>query len=502
MKTAKQKRFAAIFAGMLCISCLSAPLAADAESAGTAGENDSIAAAEELPLNTAVSGDISTKGDVDFYQLTLPEDGTLQIGMTADWVSDFGDSYRITFYDADGTVISQDDYVHSSTQFPAEGWKAGVYYLSLAPYYADYPPASTYTLTANFTPKSQWESDSAYELEPNDSFDTANTLTLSAPCRGVFQNNKDTDCYTFTTDQPGKLSVTLQDETQSSGILGWSLFLYNGDREQIGKASLAQGTTSVTIPAQGFDPGTFTIQVRTNAMTNINWSAAEQYTLTADFIPTDSTYESEPNDSTSRADAMLPNTPVSGKLSDESDVDYYKVTLDSAAQFSLCLEHVLPDALSSSGTPWTVTCYPFDEKTGTLREDKAVTLDAALGKTKTESETVLVRGGTYYVEVRHKGYGGFSDLEYTLTMQAEMLTYTKGDANADGNVDASDVFEMMYSCAKKAVGRTDDLLEGADFLAADIDENDTLDSTDIFYEMLYIASKGAGVPVDWDSIVK
>ena len=113
-----------------------------------------------------------------------------------------------------------------------------------------------------------------------------------------------------------------------------------------------------------------------------------------------------------------------------------------------------------------------------------------------------MRGGTYYVEVRHKGIGGFSDLEYTLTMQAEMLTYTKGDANADGSIDSTDVFEMMYSCAKKAVGRTDDLLEGANFLAADIDENDTLHSTDIFYEMLYIASKGAGVPVDWDSIVK
>ena len=106
------------------------------------------------------------------------------------------------------------------------------------------------------------------------------------------------------------------------------------------------------------------------------------------------------------------------------------------------------------------------------------------------------------MEVRHKGIGGFSDLEYTLTMQAEMLTYTKGDANADGSIDSTDVFEMMYSCAKKAVGRTDDLLEGENFLAADIDENDTLDSTDIFYEMLYIASKGAGVPVDWDSIVK
>ena len=212
MKTAKQKRFAAVFAGMLCISCLNAPLAVDAESAGTAGENDTIATAEELPLNTAVSGDISAKGDVDFYQFTLPEDGLLQVSMIADWVSDFGDSYRITFYDADGNQISQDDYVHSNTQFPANGWTAGVYYLSLAPYYADYPPASTYTLNANFTPKSQWESDSAYELEPNDSFSNANALTLSAPCRGVFHNYQDTDYYTFTTDQrlPGLESVPLQ----------------------------------------------------------------------------------------------------------------------------------------------------------------------------------------------------------------------------------------------------------------------------------------------------
>ncbi|MFR6495547.1 MAG: hypothetical protein ACLUOF_03300 [Ruminococcus sp.] len=59
---------------------------------------------------------------------------------------------------------------------------------------------------------------------------------------------------------------------------------------------------------------------------------------------------------------------------------------------------------------------------------------------------------------------------------------------------------MMYSCAKKAVGRTDDLPEAQTSWRTST-RNDTLDST-IFYEMLYIASKGAGVPVDWDSIVK
>ena len=142
MKTSKQKRFAAIFAGMLCISCLTAPFSATAETADTAGENDTLAAAEELPLNTAVSGEISAKGDMDYYKITLPEDGTLQMGMTADWVSGFGESYRVAFYTADGTTVFQDDYVAENIQFPADGWKAGVYYFSVKPEYGTYPPKS------------------------------------------------------------------------------------------------------------------------------------------------------------------------------------------------------------------------------------------------------------------------------------------------------------------------------------------------------------------------
>lgn len=128
MKTSKQKRFAAAFAGMLCISCLTTPFSAAAEDTDITGENDTIAAAEEMPLNTAVSGEISTKGDVDDYKITLPEDGTLQISLTAGWVSDFGDSYCITLYDADGTEISKDDYTHSNTPFPADGRTVGIPY--------------------------------------------------------------------------------------------------------------------------------------------------------------------------------------------------------------------------------------------------------------------------------------------------------------------------------------------------------------------------------------
>ena len=37
-------------------------------------------------------------------------------------------------------------------------------------------------------------------------------------------------------------------------------------------------------------------------------------------------------------------------------------------------------------------------------------------------------------------------------MQAELLTYEKGDVNADGSVDTQDLFKMLYSCAKSSAG--------------------------------------------------
>ena len=267
---------------------------------------------------------------------------------------------------------------------------------------------------------------------------------------------------------------------------------------QIGEASLAQGTAAVTIPEQGFDPGTFYIQVKTNALTNGNWSSAEQYTLVADFTPTDGSYESEPNDSLSQADKMQPNTPITGRLSAYSDTDYYRVTLDSAAQFSLTLEHALPENLKSD-TPWRIQCFRYDEASGSLAAEPMLSMDAALGDTMTESETALTRGGTFYIAVTSTTTA--SDMAYTLTMHAETLTYEKGDVNSDGAVNAMDVSALLVSSARQAVGYTEGVLTGENALAADVNEDGEINAMDASYILTYSAKMGAGLDVDWDSLI-
>ena len=41
----------------------------------------------------------------------------------------------------------------------------------------------------------------------------------------------------------------------------------------------------------------------------------------------------------------------------------------------------------------------------------------------------------------------------------------------------------------------------AGLLLGDMDGSGTLDSTDVFYLMLYIAQNGAGIPTTWEDIV-
>ena len=79
-----------------------------------------------------------------------------------------------------------------------------------------------------------------------------------------------------------------------------------------------------------------------------------------------------------------------------------------------------------------------------------------------------------------------------------------GDIDNNETVDTSDIFDVMYYVARKGAGVenvsfTDGnaVEEAAAFAAADIDGNGKLDSTDVYYMMKYCAEKGAGLNPSW-----
>lgn len=122
---------------------------------------------------------------------------------------------------------------------------------------------------------------------------------------------------------------------------------------------------------------------------------------------------------------------------------------------------------------------------------------------KTRDGAVFTKSGTYKLTVEATGY------TTPLTFEVEIeVTDSRADVDLDGRVDSTDVFYMMLYTANISAGNADFVLsEDTEknkqmIAAADVDGNGSVDSTDAFYALYYVASKGAGVNVTWEDIIK
>ena len=76
----------------------------------------------------------------------------------------------------------------------------------------------------------------------------------------------------------------------------------------------------------------------------------------------------------------------------------------------------------------------------------------------------------------------------------------RGDVDGSGGIDSTDIFYTMLYIANVAVGN-DGGLTAEQIAAADVDGNGIVDSTDSFYIMYYVALHGAGHNTSWEEVL-
>ena len=443
--------------------------------------NNDAESANPISVNTPYSGNIRNDNDVDYYSINLDNPGSLAIQFSTSSNEDNRDFWDIYLLDENENQI--DSWKKSADNlkvtFKSIGLRSGKYYIKVTS--DSLSLKDTYTIQANFTPSTD---EKKFEEEHNDELSAANTFALNSSITGNIHDDKDIDYYALNLEQDGLIQFNFKHTDIEDSRDFWNYFLTDAEGNKICDWEISGTTTNQKTSKMGLQKGTYYLVVKSAFLYN-----DVDYIISNTFS-SDGVFEAESNDTIETANKIPVATACVGNLYKNNDVDYYSFTVDKTSEVSISFNHV---DLEDNRTFWNFSLLSGDEN--------ALLKQSVNGdKTNVKSDTVKLEKGTYFIKVASSYLS--SDANYTLTVNAKEITYTKGDANADGSIDSTDVFEMMYSCAKKAVGRTDDLLEGENFLAADIDENGTLDSTDIFYEMLYIASTGAGGPVDWDSIVK
>ena len=150
-------------------------------------------------------------------------------------------------------------------------------------------------------------------------------------------------------------------------------------------------------------------------------------------------------------------------------------------------EIAIPDSVTSIGD------HAFDGCTGlkTITIPESVT---SIGNgTFDNCNNLIIRGYT----------GSFAETyarEHNIRFADVNATYTCGDLDGSGDIDSTDIFYTMLYIANVAVGN-DGGLTPEQIAAADVDGNGTVDSTDSFYIMYYVALHGAGYDTSWEEVL-
>jgi hypothetical protein len=274
--------------------------------------NDTFATAQAISVGTTVNAAISSATDDDWYKFTTTGAGTISVSLTG-----LSADANLALVDAAQAVLVGS----ANAGVAADGvtWAAGAaatFWLHIIPVAA----ATPYTLAVAFTP--------AVVGDGNDTFATAQAISVGAANAGAIASPTDDDWYKFTIMGPGTITVTLSGLTADA-----NLALYDSSQVLLGSSALA-GTAIDTVSYTTTAAGIFYALV-------VPLATPTPYVLTVTFTPSTAP---DGNDTFATAQLIaLPSTTM-GVISGPADFDWYKFTTPAAGTVTVTLAGLSADA--------------------------------------------------------------------------------------------------------------------------------------------------------------
>ena len=386
-----------------CIIFISGNFVAQAASYSESESNNSKDTANQIAVNTSVSGNLSTSSDVDWYKFTTTQDGYFNVEFTHEFLSASYSYWQIWIYNESGIngVVGGDNYFTAIGNANASSWNygvsAGTYYIKVKSVSSYYYSGNDYSLKVNFTAVSDWET------ENNNSKSTADSMNVNQTINGALSTSSDVDWYSFEITQEGYLKVSFEHTFLSSSYQHWEIYLYdssgvNNITGGMDNYIAAKGNANASSWNYGVSAGTYYIKVK--SVSSYNYSGND-YSLKVNFTAA-SDWETENNNNKNSADEIEVNEAIKGSLSTSSDVDWYKFTISSSKQISLVFNH---EVLNVARACWEI--YLYDDTGVTELYKFGRRGDTASGS----SDYINISPGTYYVKVAKDYYSG---VDYSL----------------------------------------------------------------------------------------
>lgn len=230
---------------------------------------------------------------------------------------------------------------------------------------------------------------SSYESESNDTYQTANEISLGNAVYGNLHKSSDIDWYKFTIPEDGYISIDFNHEQISSKDNYWRFYLYHSDGVTHYDNHYSYwgvtGNENRSTCQLGVKSNTYYLMIRDGYYGDFS---DKTYNITINYNEADN-WESEVNNTSDKANEISLNSAYYGTLRSYEDVDWYKFTVPTNCKISVSFNHT---KLNSSDTYWLVYVYQSDAVTKLTNFSVKGNADAA-------SDYIDADNGTYYLKV-------------------------------------------------------------------------------------------------------
>ena len=232
--------------------------------------NNNMNNADEITLNAPIHGSLSMNGDVDWYKFTVTQSGYFNVSFEHTLLSSSSDYWDIYIYNDSGVnnVDGSSSYygVDGNANLTTHnfGVSAGTYYIKIT---QDYKSTNDYSLTVNFTPSGEWET------ENNNNMNNANEITLNTPIKGALSMNGDVDWYKVVISASREIAITFNHNVLTSSSTYWRYYLYDssGVTELLSMGRRGD-TESATSDFINVSAGTYYIKVVKDSYSGTDYS--------------------------------------------------------------------------------------------------------------------------------------------------------------------------------------------------------------------------------------
>lgn len=360
--------------------------------------NDDFTRATDISVNKAVTDNLTSSSDQNYYKFNLPKNGYVNLLFSHNELEKSDYLWKIRLYNESKEEIKTISSRGSKVETISNniGLPMGTYYIHVLIYdrYGSWSSIN-YQLCVNYYESEDWEK------EFNNGYLEANLLEPNKVINGSLMTGEDNDYYKFSIGANGYINLKFNHiELEESDYL-WKIRLYDESREEI-KTISSQGSKTETISNNiGLPMGTYYVQVLKFDRYG-DWSSIN-YQLCVNYFQSDG-WETEFNDGYTQADELNIGKSISGSLLGDYDKDYYKFTVPQYGYIKIDFTHAW---LETDLDCWRIELY--DETRNNLGRIMSK------GSKPNDTAYAWLGAGTYYICVDNQ-YLTNSTVDYALNV--------------------------------------------------------------------------------------